>query len=348
MSSIGVRARALSFAVGMFPAAGCVLTGCLNVQLNPLDASTPQGLILTLLSAARAVPSDPLFVAVSGTGQVYYSSTGQSWTAGTSPTVAILNDVAYCDGLFVAVGGAASGVVIYSTDGKVWSLATSSLGGVALSGVACSGKRFVAVQSSQTNAYYSDDGISWTISAVGLTMRDVAFGNGRFLVVDTSGSGSESTNGGVNWGGSNLIDSNSGFLQTVTYANGLFLVGGDGSSPAGSVFTADTGTAGPWSASTPVVSASVNGLAFGNSVYVALEATGGTGDLYSSTNSTVWSLRNVGQAAQLKGIAFGNGRFVVSGAAGGNHLLTHSTDGINWTGASPGGAGTINAVAFRP
>lgn len=84
------------------------------------------------------------------------------------------------------------------------------------------------------------------------------------------------------------------------------------------------------------------GLAFGNSIYIAV---GDAGTLYTSPDKVTWTSRTSGfGASRIYGVAFGNGLFVAVGAAG---KLFTSTDGITWTTrTSTFGATDILCVAY--
>ncbi len=160
-------------------------------------------------------------VAVGGSGALYQSTNGFSWSQRNSGTANNLNGVAAGNGLLVAVG--ASGAVQTSPTGVIW---TSRLSGTSLSlyGVAYSNGLYVAVGQEGT-VVTSPDGINWTVQDSGQfnNLLSVTYGSAGFLAVGVSGTILSSPDG-VNWAQQN--SATSATLESATFGNGYYLVDG--------------------------------------------------------------------------------------------------------------------------
>jgi hypothetical protein len=87
--------------------------------------------------------------------------------------------------------------------------------------------------------------------------------------------------------------------------------------------------------------ASLNGITFGNGLFVAV-GTGGT--ILTSTNGESWSSQSSGTSLRLARVSYGNGTFVIAGSSG---CLLSSTNGTNWTlRTCPGISLEYNGLAF--
>jgi len=89
----------------------------------------------------------------------------------------------------------------------------------------------------------------------------------------------------------------------------------------------------------------IQGIAFGNSIYVAV---GSTGYIATSPDGITWTERSSGTSAKLNHVAFGDGLFVVAGDdfSGSPRLIT-SPDGITWTNRTvPNFSSDLDHVSF--
>lgn len=259
----------------------------------------------------------------------------------------ILNDVAWGNGLFVAVGtNTAFGLIHSSPDGITWAnhTQTANIGGI-LNGVAFGDGRFVAVG---TNTAFgliasSTNGTSWTnhtsATSVGGILHDVAFGNGVWVAVgETGGPGVivTSTNG-TTWTNRTSTANVAGILNAVTFADGKFVVVGTN----GSLVVFATSTNGTnWNVHTST--AAIGGVAYDvihdGTQFIA------TGDGTPSGGSTIahvltspdgisWTSRT--SAAGIGGIGYGlgsgGGTTVMVGRTGGPGIIATTTNGTNWS-----------------
>ncbi|MCO6057295.1 hypothetical protein NG726_11500 [Pseudomonas sp. MOB-449] len=92
-------------------------------------------------------------------------------------------------------------------------------------------------------------------------------------------------------------------------------------------------------ATSPFSTSAVRNVAFGGGLFVAVAD---SGKLATSPDGITWTLRTSQfGTSNILGIAYGNGRFVVVGASG---KVAYSTDGLVWTLGTSGTSGTLNAV----
>ncbi len=233
------------------------------------------------------------FVAVGVNATVATSSNGVTWRSQSIPGIPTLNSIAFGIGRFVAVG--AQGVVAYSTNGSNWSITAFSL---PQHGVAFGANLFVSVGTNGT-IFTSTNAAAWFSRSSGTTnvLNSVAFGNGRFVAVGRNGTVLVSTNGGVNW---------------TTSAAGTL--------------------------------AQITDVTFGSGLFVAV---GAGGMVLRSPDGLVWTPADSRTAGDLSGVAFGRGFFVAVGnLANNNAVVLHSSDGQAWTTIDPGTSVLLNDVAF--
>jgi hypothetical protein len=104
-----------------------------------------------------------------------------------------------------------------------------------------------------------------------------------------------------------------------------------------------------WEVKPSNANASLNAIAFGNGLFVAV---GDNGIIVTSPDGDVWTPRVSGTTDRLPAIVFGNGRFVAPRANRGLPGIT-STDGINWapisvtnSSGAPAESGAWDGIAF--
>ena len=159
------------------------------------------------------------FVAVGdrsgGNAAIFTSTNGFNWTLRNSGAAFALWDIAYGNGIYLAVG--ASGGV-RSTDGVTW----TSTPGAAGDTVAFGGGKFVKAG---PDASVSTDGVTWTPGVIGsVTLENVTYGFGTFVAVGPSGIFTSSN--GTNWQNRNVRTRQK--LNAVDFANDSFYVVGFG------------------------------------------------------------------------------------------------------------------------
>ena len=197
----------------------------------------------------------------------------------------------------------------------------------------------------------------------GLSLFDVAYGNGVFVAVGESGTILTSSDKGTNWTVRVAGTDGRRTLNAILFANNQFIAAGvEGIYSSPTIWTSPDGMV--WdSLSVPTNFVTLSGIAYGNGVYVAssstrtlvssnavdwtvnANATGNditfgdgmfvlvgmetfyTGKILTSTNGVDWDLRRNDIGAQLTGVTFGDGTFV---AVGTGHTVV-STNGVTWT-----------------
>ena len=188
-------------------------------------------------------------------------------------------DVAYGNGLFVAVGAAGNGpAVLRSSDGINW-INSNARGPFQLNAVAYGNGRFVAVGEFGVTVTFTDgmnwDGLgsSYSLASNSPALRRsdqttaIAYGGGRFVFVNNAGGIGASTDG-LNWTVQQLFPNEYITLNGITYGNGRFV------------------------------------------------AVGNAGIILSSSDGSNWVKHQPGTRAQLLGIGYGNGHFVAVGENG--------------------------------
>jgi hypothetical protein len=287
------------------------------------------------------------FYAVGESGEELISPDGTNWTETTTATTNQLNDIIYAGGKFVAVGNA--GVVETSTDGTNWTVQNSGTT-YGLSSVVYGNGRFVAISVSLVIS--SPDGMTWTPAVSGLSPGALAIAGGSpgFVALQYNNTNAFFSADGLNWASHPLPVPESlargGFgnpffpepyvPEIVTYADGVFLVGGLCwvSSGQGDFITlaSPDGINWPTNSLAGISDYPTSGNYYsyfftGTTNAIACGLFGGEDFLQSSTNGTNWSainpLGNLGNAG-----AYGNGTYVIVSSS---QAIYTSPDSVNWT-----------------
>lgn len=290
----------------------------------------PRSLVLALALAATAC-AGPL----------------DTWHVRPSGTTAQLNDVAYGNGVFVAVGE--DGTILNSPDGANWFPVNS--GTVSrLDAIAFGNGVFVAVGGLGSKPMFtSPDGVNWTprTTTIAGGYLDVIFNGQVFFCLAGKGAFGISTNGS-DWTSGKIHSSQD--PAAVAFGNGQWVVAGykPSGSPHGMLWTSSDLT--EW---TPQDSMSPNNLFGAGFINGTFVVAGQNGVLASSPDGVAWTP----QESQTSG-------FVWDFASDGEHLvaasqygrLLYSANGVDWTRAETGlawhltgvtyGAGTFVAVGW--
>ncbi len=236
---------------------------------------------------------------------VWTSTDGLAWTrANPAANFANLNDVAYGQGRYVAVGD--SSRVFTSTDGVAWTQSAFNVT-TTLSAVAAGPAAFVAA-STGAAIYSSADGATWTQRATNLggAFRAAAYGAGRFVVVGDGGRIQQSADGAAWTAATSGVTS---ALQAVIYVEELgFVATGD----AGTILLSTDGIA--WTAQESGVSDSLTAVA---STPLGLVASGGSnGTLLTSLDGANWTVAALPANRILRGLAASPSAIVAAGDQG--------------------------------
>lgn len=294
------------------------------------------------------------YVAVGASGRMLRSPDAIHWSRVSSGTAKALFSVSSGAGQLVTVGTGST--ILRSDDGISWKHANEGIFATVRS-IESHGDLIVTAGGTPGSEGFiltSQDGTNWVKSGFfdGRTLHDVGYGK-SWIVVGEKGTIAESSDG-LNWaetkvGGDDLfgvyadehtsvavgqnaaIHSHAteggwiphrvaagGTLRSIAHAAGRWVLVGDG----GLVLcgdSLDTLTEVP-----RFTSAGLHDTAFVNGFFVAA---GEHGTLCTSTNGTLWTLRESGVIEDLSSVASGEGRIIVAGSAG--RLIT-STLGISW------------------
>lgn len=252
--------------------------------------------IMSLLTLLTIITSAPAFAEPDVTSWSSHSSPGgNSWT-----------DIAYGNGIFVAVADGGDGQrVMTSENGVDWILHTPIAGDLSWKSITFGNGLFVAVAytGAGNRVMTSTDGITWTsrTPSSSISWWSVTFGNGLFVAVSNGGVGNRvmTSPDGITWTGRTA--SISAQWTAVTYGNELFVAVGFGSkvmtSPDGSTWTTRNaaGIVSDW-----------NDVAFGGGQFVAV---GDSGDIVRSSNGITW-VDSASPGHKLVAVTYGDGHFV--------------------------------------
>lgn len=297
---------------------------------NPFNAMKPYKLI----------PHFVITIAMLSGESWAQDSVFDTWATNNVGPTTNLMDVAFGNGVFLAVGGLPpifggpiTPSLLVSSNGAAWTslvLPTNAN----FYGVSFVGSRFVATGDSGL-IMSSPDGVSWTLQDSSLPnqtsdsypLGGVAFGNGVFVAMNRLlGAYCLVSTNGANWTKTLVAPTNSFVeMDRVHFYNGLFIAGGIVNN--GAILTSTSGT--NWTVTPSPVSNTINDVAYGAGVWVAV---GDLATIISSTNALTWRKANVPASLSsahinLHGITYHDGTFISVGSAG--KVIT-SQDGISW------------------
>ena len=179
-----------------------------------------------------------LFVAGGRRGALITSPTGVNWTSRNTGITNYIERIHWANGRWVAVGE--HGDFVTSTDGVTWTLGNTGPPFTDHEGVTYGNGVWVAAggyfrdpvfeNNAVSTLYRSTNGINWTQLAfnVGVRLRDITYGNGRFVAIANDAIILVSTNGS-SWLPFSLggIAPDSDNFRRVHYANGRFIIVGN-------------------------------------------------------------------------------------------------------------------------
>ncbi len=300
-----------------------------------------------------------IYVAVGEDGFILRSTDGTTWTNVSSGVENDLWDVAYGNGVFVALGG---NRVFVSSDGLAWNEYHPTAGFYS-SSITFGNGIFVAIDNASDSVFTSPDGINWTEVALpsATNITDISYGGGLFVMVGYSGAvltSPDATTWTLETSGTaqtlrqaTYKDTGSGLyvvvgaygtvltspdghtwtvqssgisqtLMTVGYgSNGFVTSGGNSSSDAGHVWTSSNGVA--WTEqSSPAYEWFFDTL-YADGKYFLVG-----GKIITSTNATDWSIVHGGTGWDIWSVAYGNGVYAAGTLTG---EIIVSSNGIRWT-----------------
>lgn len=300
---------------------------------------------------------------INSSGTLSPVSAATPWAFSTTSAPASLGwrDVAYGNGLWVAVAETTSTTagIATSPDGITWTFRTTTAPGAVWAAVAYGNGTWVAVSgSTSTSAAIatSPDGITWTFrttpaAAVG-GWYSVAYGNGLFIAVVATTSttaGIATSPDGITWTFRTTTAPAQNWSD-VAYGNGLWVAVATTTSTTAGLATSPDGIT--WTFRTTPAPGG-NGwrrVAYGNGLWVAVAETNSTTTgIATSPDGITWTLRTTtAPGGQWRGVTYGNSLWLAvalttSTTAG----IATSPDGITWTfrtTTAPGGSGWENCA----
>jgi hypothetical protein len=169
------------------------------------------------------------FVAIGPSATLLTSSDGQSWVKTNSSNQYILTDVAFGNGLFVAVRGTQSwptyNEIFTSADGMKWKKSSAQTGAF-LHAVTFGNGRFVIVGAQgATMMSPNPDSVDWSVGSLDTrdNLESVVYGNNGFVAVGSRGSIFTSPDG-MNWKVA-MTDTTKSFTS-VTYGDSQYVAVG--------------------------------------------------------------------------------------------------------------------------
>ena len=298
---------------------GTIITSSNGIAWTTRDSGTPDSYL------SGATYGNGIFVVVGyyPDGIILTSSNGIAWTVGDSGTVNALKNVTYSNHLFVAVGD--NGAILTSPDGVTWTARESGIDN-SFTGITYGNGTFAVVGYGGIST--SSDGVTWASRSSGTTkdLNAVAYGNGTFVAVADSYNTIVTSPDGITW--TYRPSGTKEGIRQIAFLHNTFIAIGRGYTGS-SILTSPDGI--EWAIRYSDPNVYLNGVTYGNGIFVAAR---GNGTTLTSTDGTEWTVINSGITDSLNGITFGNGTFVVVSSFGGIYT---SPDGASWT---PRGSGT--------
>ena len=357
-----------------------------DLTLTVAAATDPSGAITSVTVSGTAVT--PKYVAVvNGSTAGAYSLDGVTWSAMTMPTatgggggepdnqwVAITYDVYQNVSRYVAVAKGTS-TAAYSFDGINWT--SVSLGVVEdWCDVVGGNGTFVAIAESDSSTTWrstsTNGGLTWTSATVATGSKAIAYGGGRFVLVEGNFSNSVawSTNG-ISWTVTTLPandDSSESNWVDIAYGNGRFVAIADSSAMAAYSFNGAT-----WYKSNLPATNEWSSIAYGQGIFYVTSLGEAAA---SSPDGVTWTLRDgsflpiditstdadsipasttartLPSASTWQDVLWDGSKFVAIGYTTATSLGAYatSTDGATWTGgtiAQSGGNWEYTCLAYN-
>ena len=259
------------------------------------------------------------WIAVGHGAEVAVSTDGSTWTEHSVPSGS-WQTVAYGAGKYVALSSSVFGPhEMISTNGINWTTTSGPPpphgppGG--MSSVAFGGGMFVAV-GTVGQLSISSDGVTWKNEFMRPhdQFTSVAYGNGRFVVVDGVHGDTLTSFDGVRW--AFYLTPNAGSRwSAVTYGNGNFVA----FDLSGTGYVARTNMGFVWSLSQYAPAQEIDGATFGCGTFVGVgQSTGSANNIITSPTGANWTAIPVPTDASSKwtSVAYGAHRFVAVNSSG--------------------------------
>lgn len=195
----------------------------------------------------------------------------------------------------------------------------STPGDMAWSAIAYGNGRYVTIND-RNYVSTSTDGINWTtpkqislpnnsfnkISA----FKDIAFGNGKFIIISGSDVYTAISTDGINWDVSSKIMISNESSASITFGRGKFVAAG-----YGWLFTSTDGI--NWTSISEMYTYDINDVSFINNQYVAvagdkLGISSDGGQIMISSDGIKWNItQDGGKGVAWMNVLYGNGKYVI-------------------------------------
>ena len=282
----------------------------------------------------------------------FYQKLGQKWVGPIANPFggSSLNRVAFGASTYVA--GGQGGKLGYSLDyGATWTLAASPFGGGdSVTGIIFGSGQFVAITLAG-NTSTSPDGITWSAQQA-TTLDDaraIAYGNGSYIACGQQLTGSLPaiiySKNGTSWTAVPLPSGLAGTtVLSIAFGNGVFVT--EVNTGGGYLFPISLDLGLSWTNKTNPLTGSLQGIGFGNGIFIAVTSSGAIG--VSQNYGQSWtSLGTPLGAVSLGTVWYTFGIFQVAGAVG---VIGRSYDNaVTWSlVTNPFGANNIYSIASSP
>ena len=347
---------------------GAAPTNNISITVDAIDST--DGSITAVSATGTAIAG--AYVAVgSSTNKAGYSIDGTTWSEVTLPAVGDWQSIAY--GVYSSVSKYVAivrdgTIAAHSVDGVNWS--TSSIGeGGDWVGIAYGSAKFVAISESDSGttsrAVSSDGGLTWSVGSVSTGAKAIAFGNGRFVIVEGNFSNSVAwSTDGVTWNVTTMpanADSIESNWFDIAFGNGRFVAIADNATMVAYSFNGAT-----WYSSTLPVSADWRKVVYGSGTFLALAdgeiaASSHDGKNWTSRSTTVatisvtdtaeddstaWASGTLSSVANWSAVGYGGSKYVA--VSGPTLNVAYSTNGgSTWSaGTIPTGTDDARCIAY--
>ena len=213
-----------------------------------------------------------------------------------------------------------SGNFVTSADGITWfGTANTKTMASPPQGVVYGNGVFVGVTFTSADTVTSADGITWTTRTSGQANLGQGVYGTRFVFPSNNQSLVAHTTDGVTW--ATAATSLTASSATIVAYGAKYVLG----TGVGQIATSTDGIT--WTSTGQLNgfgTTAIQGIAYGNSTYVAV---GASGQVRSSTDALTWTTRSIGTPQSLLGLTYGSKGFFTSDE---QSTVFGSTDGITW------------------
>ena len=265
---------------------------------------------------------------------------GLEWLAVEPPELNTWRNIAYGNGLFIAVSSNGTNRLMRSVDGVNWTPLSGAESNTWES-IAYGDGRFV-VRRAYRSMVSDDDGDSWSVvisSGIGPSNINMTYGDGLFVAV--GGNTIITSPDGTSWTNRSAPEPNS--WRDVAYGDGTYVaVSINGSNRC--AYSTDGGET--WQSSFIPGGIAFLGVAYGNGVFVAVGNNNGGYQVATSPDGINWTIRTASTGENLASITFGGGLFVALCNNQGDPVSMVSEDGVTWEKGTLPNSGPWLSVAY--